>query len=276
MGCFGCHPKPGVGANFGCAVVEEWGPIGKAASAVWKMVQVIKFGMDNLNDFLDGPNDPNGNGIICYEGGNCGDDEEEKARGLARLDAPKKSMLMIKPQMAAASGAQSNLDCDYLDPFGEGYRGTANVAASGKPCLPWPQEWVVLHHGGGMAKDPSACAGIPADTKCWDACLAQLEVNQQHNCRKLLVSSFACPRAGHKVASLLALYDMSDRANDLTIMIRALLMSPNHLVCNRPTISAGIPRMRLSLSAGELHQCVDDRCVDDFVRGVRLRGFGNE
>jgi hypothetical protein len=177
MACFGCWPKPGVGANFGCPVIEEWGPIGKAASAVWKMVQVIKFGMDNIADFLDGHEDPNGNGIICYAGhSTCADEDEEKARGLAKLDAPKKSMLLIKPQMAA-SGEQSNLGCDYLDPFGEGYRGTANVAASGKPCLPWPQEWVVLHHGGGLAKDPSGCAGIPADTRCWDACLAQLEVS---------------------------------------------------------------------------------------------------
>ena len=116
--------------------------------------------------------------IICYAHTSCGDeDDEDKARGLAKLDAPKRSMLMIKPQMAA-SGEQNNLGCDYLDPFGEGYRGTVNVAASGSACLPWPKEWVLLHHGGGLAKDPSVCSGIPSDTKCWEACVAQLEVTK--------------------------------------------------------------------------------------------------
>ena len=187
LGCFGCFAKPGVGQNFGCPVVEEWGPIGKAASFVWKLVQTIKFGMDNIQEKMDKiENSATLGGIICYAGSTCADEDEEKARGLAKLDAPTKSMLMIKPQMAAV-GEQNNFDCDYLDPFGEGYRGTANVAASGRECLPWPKEWVVLHHGGGLAKDPSVCSGIPSDTKCWEACLAQLEVNEERKTENVCI-----------------------------------------------------------------------------------------
>ena len=99
----------------------------------------------------------------------------ESKGNITKMNAPKKHMLVFKSQLMGMSEPNA-LDCDYLDPYGEGYRGQVHVAADGSPCLPWPKDWVVKHHGSGLVLDNSACQKIQEDTLCWEACLAQQEV----------------------------------------------------------------------------------------------------
>ena len=91
---------------------------------------------------------------------------------------PHQTYFMTKSQLAETGSVSADkLHCDYLDPVGASYRGSRSEAWDGSPCLPWPKQWVTLHHGQGLAKDDSACNEILANTKCWSACIAQQETN---------------------------------------------------------------------------------------------------
>ena len=94
---------------------------------------------------------------------------------ISKLNEPKKTMLVFKSQMQGSD--TPNGHCDFMDPFGEGYRGKANVAGDGNPCLPWPKKWVVEYHGSGLVLDHAACKEIQGDTLCWEACLKEQEVS---------------------------------------------------------------------------------------------------
>lgn len=113
---------------------------------------------------------------------------------------PRKTMLVIKPQLASAleqahtadaDGAHHDqaeisapldnndllLKCDYLDPVGAAYRGSKAEAWDGSKCLPWPKKWAVIHHGAGLLKDPAACSELRPNLQCWQACIAEQETN---------------------------------------------------------------------------------------------------
>mmetsp|Transcript_59625 Transcript_59625/g.122265 ORF Transcript_59625/g.122265 Transcript_59625/m.122265 type:complete len:2837 (+) Transcript_59625:263-8773(+) len=68
-------------------------------------------------------------------------------------------------------------DCAYIDHQGADYRGLADHAGDGTPCLPWPVGYTSRFLDAGLAKDITDCKDLVDGSSCWESCKAREETN---------------------------------------------------------------------------------------------------
>ena len=131
---------------------EEWEGEGNSGDTPETRPYGTNFGSGTHNDAQKPSNFGPGRTVVptSFQGSATNVISLHETKGnITKMNAPKKHMLVFKSQLMG-SGEPTALDCDYLDPYGEGYRGQVHVAADGSPCLPWPKDW----HGGNK---PGTC-----------------------------------------------------------------------------------------------------------------------